>query len=433
MTATTRRRLQVALGFGLAVALLVWGLPYFAKTSWSAVFHVLGAIPVGTVISLQCLMLLGLWMYTFTLTGALPGLRHTRALIVNVCGSSVGNLLPGGGAAGLAATYTICRSWGFSRRDISTAAIVTGVWNVLARVALPVVGIAALYIGSSDLPQAAQDAAVAATLGGLAVLGAFVAILVSEPAAQAIGHGLDWALRPLRRRSRRRGTMRVDELVADLRSRIIGVVRSGWLQMTYGLGAFFAIYFVLFWFCMNAVGVHMRFGTLFAAYAIGRLLTAVGVTPGGLGVTETGTATVLVGWGADPAQATAGVVLFSIFTHLMEIPLGAIGWVAWTLTRPPPGTERVDGGDGAARSGPVPGSSPPRVPVDLPPSGEPVPHPASGTPPPGIPTSGPPAPGPEALGSPPTGIPTSGTPAPGDVTPPAGGPGGAGPVLRARR
>ena len=37
-----------------------------------------------------------------------------QALIVNVCGSSVGNLLPGGGAAGVAATYAICRSWGFS-------------------------------------------------------------------------------------------------------------------------------------------------------------------------------------------------------------------------------------------------------------------------------------------------------------------------------
>ena len=64
--------------------------------------------------------------------------RTGRRSSSTCAGSSVGNLLPGGGAAGLAATYTICRSWGFSRRDISTSAIVTGVWNVLARVALPV-------------------------------------------------------------------------------------------------------------------------------------------------------------------------------------------------------------------------------------------------------------------------------------------------------
>ena len=61
-------------------------------------------------------MLLGLWCYTFTFTGSLRGLSHSKALIVNLCGSSVSNLLPGGGAVGLAATYAICRSWGFSRR-----------------------------------------------------------------------------------------------------------------------------------------------------------------------------------------------------------------------------------------------------------------------------------------------------------------------------
>jgi uncharacterized membrane protein YbhN (UPF0104 family) len=73
-------------------------------------------------------------------------------------------------------------------------------------------------------------------------------------------------------------------------------------------------------------------GMLFAAFAIGRLLTAVGVTPGGLGVTETAAAATLVAWGAPPAAATAGVVLFSVFTHLMEVPLGALGWVLWTIS-----------------------------------------------------------------------------------------------------
>jgi uncharacterized protein (TIRG00374 family) len=103
--------------------------------------------------------------------------------------------------------------------------------------------------------------------------------------------------------------------------------------MTFGLVGFFGVYYVLFWFCLHAVGVHMSFGQIFAAYAVGRLLTAVGLTPGGVGVTESGTAAVLVAWGAEPAGALAGVVLFSVYTHLMEIPLGAIGWLAWGVSR----------------------------------------------------------------------------------------------------
>ena len=40
----------------------------------------------------------------------------------------------------------------------------------------------------------------------------------------------------------------------------------------------------------------------------------------------------LVGWGADPAGAAAGLVLFSVFTHLMEVPLGALGWMLWSIS-----------------------------------------------------------------------------------------------------
>jgi uncharacterized membrane protein YbhN (UPF0104 family) len=83
---------------------------------------------------------------------------------------------------------------------------------------------------------------------------------------------------------------------------------------------------------MRDTGVQLPLNLLFAAYAIGRLLSAVGITPGGVGITETATTVVLVGWGADPAAATAGVVLFSIFTHVMEVPLGALGWVLWSLS-----------------------------------------------------------------------------------------------------
>ena len=137
-------------------------------------------------------VVVGLYCYTFTLTGSMPGLRHWQALIVNVAGSSVGNLLPGGGAAGLAATYTICRSWGFSRRDISTSAIVTGVWNVLARIALPVLAILGLLAGNDqDVPNKLEDLAVAGALTGSVILLVFVSILASERAAIAIGQGLD--------------------------------------------------------------------------------------------------------------------------------------------------------------------------------------------------------------------------------------------------
>ena len=135
---TRKQLVQGVLGMLLAIVLVVWWLPRIAQTTWGAVFLTLGHVGFGSVMMLFGLMCLGLWSYTFTLTGSLPGLRHVQALIVNLCGSSAGNFLPGGGAAGVAVTYAAFRSWGFSRRDISTSVIVTGVWNILARMILPV-------------------------------------------------------------------------------------------------------------------------------------------------------------------------------------------------------------------------------------------------------------------------------------------------------
>jgi uncharacterized membrane protein YbhN (UPF0104 family) len=335
-----RRVVQAVVGLGLAVGLLVWGLPYFGKTSWGEIWGVLSGVRWTVAATLLGGVVLGLYCYTFTLTGSMRGLRHWQALIVNVAGSSVGNLLPGGGAAGLAATYTICRSWGFSRRDISTSAIVTGVWNVLSRMALPVIAILGLLAGRDpDVPNRLVDAAVGGAVTGGLVLAAFVAIIASERAAVAIGHGLD---RVVGRLFRRR-TMSVRSLVLDLRARISDVVRTGWLSMTLGLTGFFGVYYLLFLLCMSTTGVELPYGQLFAAYAIGRLLTAVGVTPGGLGVTESATVLALVAWGASSAESVAGVVLFSVFTHFMEVPLGALGWLAWSLSpKKEPAEEAAD-------------------------------------------------------------------------------------------
>lgn len=321
------RVLQVTLGLGLAVAMLWWGLPHFAKTSWAEVWHVLRTVPAWKAALFMALVVAGLYCYTFVMTGAMQGLSHLRALILNVCGSSVSNLLPGGGAVGLAATYSIAKSWGFSAASVTTMAVVTGVWNVLARVALPIIAVLGLAWGATDLPTAMREAAWAAVLSGTAIVVVFALAVGTDAGARQLGRGIDRLVRLVRRGH---GDT-VEAGLTGLRARTAETVRTGWLSMTLGMVGFFGLYYVLFLLCTQTTGIELPFGQLFAAYAIGRLLTAVGVTPGGLGVTETGTAAALVAWGADPASAMAGVVLFSIFTHFMEIPLGALGWIAWSF------------------------------------------------------------------------------------------------------
>ena len=41
----------------------------------------------------------------------------------------------------------------------------------------------------------------------------------------------------------------------------------------------------------------------------------------------------LVAMGADPAQAASGILLFTIFTHVLEIPFGVVAWLVWLWGR----------------------------------------------------------------------------------------------------
>jgi len=333
--------IQGVLGIILAIVLVIWWLPRIAGTTWSAVFQTLGHVGFSSVLMLFALMCLGLWCYTFTLTGSLPGLRHLQALIVNLCGSAAGNFVPGGGAAGVAVSYAAFRSWGFSRRAISTSIIVTGVWNILARLILPVGALIALLVAGGNLPLSVMRGGLIGAAAGLALLALFIAALASERITRSLGRALNRVLRPLHRRIRSLHEVAVDEFITDQRVRMVSVVRHGWAKMTFGLLGYFTIFYVLFWQSMNVVGLQMAFSHLFAAYAVGRLLTAIGITTGGVGVTEVGAVAVLVAFGADPAQALAGTVLFSLYTHVMEVPLSVLAFLGWFVSKKTAPTDNV--------------------------------------------------------------------------------------------
>jgi uncharacterized protein (TIRG00374 family) len=334
-----RQIVQAVIGLILAIVLVVWWLPRIAGTTWGAVLLALSHVGFASVVMLFALLCLGLWSYTFTLTGSLPGLRHVQALIANLCGSSVGNFLPAGGAAGVAVSYAAFRSWGFSRRAISTSIIVTGVWNILARMILPVGALTALLVAGGSLPVVVVRGGLVGAVAGLGLLALFIAALLSERVTWVLGGAINQVLRPLHSRFESLHEVRVNDFVRDQRGRIVKVVSQGWIEMTLGMTAFFGVFYILFWQIMRVVGLQMPFSHMFAAYAVGRLLTAVGITPGGVGLTEGGAVIVLVAFGANPAHALAGTVLFSLFTHVMEIPLGALAFLVWALSKKtaPPG------------------------------------------------------------------------------------------------
>jgi uncharacterized membrane protein YbhN (UPF0104 family) len=314
-----------------AAAALVAALPYLLGVNWYGVRHVLGGLSGPVLVGLVTLWLAGLGAYTFVLTASLPRLTHLRAFMLNAAGSAVSNVLPLGGAAGVAVTYGMCRSWGHRPAAIMVSALVTGVWNVLARLLLPALGIVALLV-AHELP----DRRLALTAGAacavlVAIAGLIVTALRSEPAARRtqkllvrLADRLPAALAPAARR--------VAGALLRVRHAAIDVLRGGWPRLTLGMIGYLALQAVLLVACLGAVGAGLGVAETVAVFALNRALTTAVVTPSGAGVSETGTAALLVHFGAPAAPAAAAVVLYMFFTYAVEIPLGGLAGGVWTLT-----------------------------------------------------------------------------------------------------
>ena len=336
MSAQSRSRwiwgLRAAASVSLAVALLWLALPRVTGTRWSQIGTALAGLNAGDVVVLTAVWLAGLWCYTFMLTASLPGLTHTQAITVNTTGSAVSNLVPFGGAVGLALTLAMVRSWGFRSGVFALSAVVTGIWNVLGKLTLPLLGLLGL-LASGDVAtgRLADAAAVAAVLLAIA-LALLGGALASEGISVSIGRRAQATGQSVLRMVRSRRQLDWADAVPRQRRQVIGLVRSGWLPMSLGLIGFLGAQACLLYLILLMLGSTLGPFEVFAGFAFGRMLTIVVITPGGVGIAETGAAGLLTALGGDPAICASAVLLFSGFVFFLEFPAGAVGYLVW-LTR----------------------------------------------------------------------------------------------------
>lgn len=304
-------------------------LPKVTGAEWTAIWGVVRRLSAQQVVLLVIVWLLGLYAYTFVLTAALPGLTHGQAFTLNLTGSGVSNLAPFGGALGIGVNYAQARSWGFSTSSIALFTMVTGLWNILAKLVLPLLALLGLFLaGHLSDPRLAAAAGVAVAV--LAVLlGAVLVALGSERGATLVGRASEAVGTRLARLLRMSREVHWDRAVRDLRHRTIDLLRANWVSLSVSMAVYSLLQAALLWLILDMVGSHLGPTIVFAGFAFGRLLTSFVLTPGGVGVTETGTAALLVALGGEPAAASAGVLLFSGFTYFLEIPVGAVSMLRW--------------------------------------------------------------------------------------------------------
>ncbi|HEU0288105.1 MAG TPA: lysylphosphatidylglycerol synthase domain-containing protein [Nocardioidaceae bacterium] len=326
---TIWRAIASVLSVAAAIGLLAVVFPAATGASWAVVYDRLLTLSAWQVALLSVVWFSGLYAHTYVITGALPRLSHRQALVLNFSGSAVSNLVPFGGALGMGLNYTMLRSWGFNRTNFAVLTVLTNACTVAVKLLLPALALGALVL-TGDLMTTRL---VIAAIAGVTLAAVVVVLLVTAAVSSRLRDGLRRTVSTLGRGLGRRVVGAVRDASVAVGAGVQAAARRGWRRMTLGAVTYAVLQALLLELCFVSLGSPVNPAVVFAGYAMGRALSILPITPGGVGVAETGAAAVLIALGTDPTLTAAAVLLNSTFTFLLEIPVGAAGTVAWWLGR----------------------------------------------------------------------------------------------------
>jgi uncharacterized protein (TIRG00374 family) len=125
-----------------------------------------------------------------------------------------------------------------------------------------------------------------------------------------------------------------DQRFRAFRERTAEVLTGRWSWLTLTSLVSQLSLFVLLLASLRLVGVEaerVSWPEVLAAFAFIRLVTALPLTPGGIGLVEVGMTGALVLAGGPEPAVVAGVLVYRALSYALQIPVGAMCWVGWRL------------------------------------------------------------------------------------------------------
>lgn len=261
---------------------------------------------------------------------SLPGLTIAQAMVATEASTALANSVPGGPAFGMGVTYSMYSSWGFSRPAVALALTVSGFADLFAKLAMPAAALVFLFLYGDDSP----GLVLAALVGGLSLAGLIaiaVMTLKSEKDARRAGELCGRIAAPIMRRFGRQPATLGDSFAAFRTEALALISTRGWWLVGAALMSHVSLFLVLL-LALRHVGVpesEVGWAEALGAFAFIRFLSAIPITPGGLGVVELGLSAALVYTGGPRAEVVAAVLVFRALTYLVQIPFGAVTYAYW--------------------------------------------------------------------------------------------------------
>ena len=337
-----RKRLLriVQIGVSLIVVLVIFVgiLPKIAD--YSAVGAMITSLTWYKVMALLAATIFATAAFWPQLMAALPGLTVGQAAVANQASTTIANTLPGGGMIAVGTSYAMFRSWGFPDSAIALSILITFVWNVFTKLALPVVALVILAtVGKGSIGLLVASAVGLAILA--AGIGSFTMMHRREGLPGQIGSVVGSVASFCRKLVRKPPVAGWGEKADRLRTEARRLVAARWLPLTVStVVSHLGVYLVLV-LAVRDVGISAREVTwpqVLGVFAVVRLLSALPITPGGLGIVDLGYIGGLVLAGRHhtdvplavfQAQVTAAVLVFRALTYGLQIPLGGVAYLIW--------------------------------------------------------------------------------------------------------
>jgi putative heme transporter len=325
-----RRVAGAAISAVVVAAIFGFALPHVAsyRSVWASVQMMAWPYLLLVVTAAAASLVTG-WL---VICAILPSVRLREAAVVNLGSSAVASTLPAGGALAMGISWTMLSGWGVSGAEYVLYTLVSGIWNVFARLGLPV--IAVLLIVMVSRPQTGLLAGAAAGLVVLIVAFAgFRLLLRRDSFALRADAVLQRALAMVCRLVRR-APPPANGFLQGFREQASGLLAARGWRITAATAAASLMLWLVLLASVRGVGLsqsQVPWQTCLAAFAFVRLLTVLPVTPGGIGITELGLVSILTaGAGHNVAgRVMAAVLLYRALTYLAPIPVGALACVAW--------------------------------------------------------------------------------------------------------
>jgi uncharacterized protein (TIRG00374 family) len=317
----------------LVVAMTWYFLPQFTSVS-----EIKSSIDSMTTMELVTLGIAALWnlvTYTFVMVTTMPGLTYRQAFVVTESSTAVSNTVPGGGAVGIAMSYSMYSSWGFSRSRGSVSLLLSGVWNNFAKLGLPIFAISIVAIQGGA--GGGRLVAALAGIGGLVfAIVVFALLLKSEEGARRIGIKAGKVASRLRGLFGRPPVEGWEIATTKFRARTITLLRARWHWLTLATVVSHLSLWLVLLMALRYIGVsqaEVSWAEVLAVFSFARLLTAIPFTPGGVGVVELALITSLSAAGGPRAQVAAAVLVFRALTYVLPIPVGVGTYIFWRRNR----------------------------------------------------------------------------------------------------